>query len=238
VCVCVCFYVSSQKCVIGFLFDWTNCAFGLYPSSDVSKNKQNWGIKNIDKMSQYTRPQISHKDQLLTTEQLTRVHTHMNPSSKSDTGGNKWPSHCTLHTLKKPRKHKNCIQTKAHAHPLTPWNTRSQGKKPRWQLVTQLLTDHNTQGGPKYQYKICTNTQWHTNTIAYKNNDTTFRKLVLLPLSGILYWYFGPPCVLWSVSSCVTNCHLGFFPWLLVFQGVCGCACALVFMQFLCFLGF
>jgi hypothetical protein len=21
----------------------------------------------------------------------------------------------------------------------------------------------------------------------------------------ILYWYFGPPCVLWSVSSCVTN---------------------------------
>jgi hypothetical protein len=25
-----------------------------------------------------------------------------------------------------------------------------------------------------------------------------------------LYWYFGPPCVFWSVSSCVTNCHLGF----------------------------
>jgi hypothetical protein len=29
-----------------------------------------------------------------------------------------------------------------------------------------------------------------------------------------------------------------FFPWLLVFQGVCGCACALVCMQYLCFLGF
>jgi hypothetical protein len=25
-----------------------------------------------------------------------------------------------------------------------------------------------------------------------------------------LYWYFGPPCVFLSVSSCVTNCHLGF----------------------------
>jgi hypothetical protein len=24
--------------------------------------------------------------------------------------------------------------------------------------------------GPKYQYKIHTNTQWHTNTIAYRNN--------------------------------------------------------------------
>jgi hypothetical protein len=42
---------------------WTNCAFGLYPSSGVSRNKQNWGIKNIDKISQYKRPQNSHKDQ-------------------------------------------------------------------------------------------------------------------------------------------------------------------------------
>jgi hypothetical protein len=31
--------------------------------------------------------------------------------------------------------------------------------------------------------------------------------------------------------------HLGFFL-LLVFRGVCGCASALVCMQFLCFLGF
>jgi hypothetical protein len=53
----------------------------------------------------------------------------------------------------------------------------------------------------------------------------------------VLYWYFGPLCVLWFVSSCVANCHLGFF-WLLVFRGVCGCACALVCMQYLCFLGF
>jgi hypothetical protein len=44
---------------------WTNCTFGLYPSSGVSKN---WGIKNIDKISQYTRPQNSHKGQLLSTE--------------------------------------------------------------------------------------------------------------------------------------------------------------------------
>jgi hypothetical protein len=38
--------------------------------------------------------------------------------------------------------------------------------------------------------------------------------------------------------SQTTNCHLGFFPWLLVFQGVCGRACALVCMRYLCFLGF
>jgi hypothetical protein len=44
------------------------------------KTKQkNWGIKNIDKISQYTRPQNSHKGQLLTTEQLTWVHTYINP---------------------------------------------------------------------------------------------------------------------------------------------------------------
>jgi hypothetical protein len=84
-------------------------------------------------------------------------------------------AHFTAH--KKPRKHKYRIQTEAHTHPHTPWNTRSQGKKPRWQLVTQLLTDHNMQGAPKYQYKIHTNTQWHTNTIAYRSNDTTFETI-------------------------------------------------------------
>jgi hypothetical protein len=57
---------------------WTNCTFGLYPSSGVSKN---WGIKNRDKISQCTRPQNSHKGQLLTTEPLTWVHTHINPWS-------------------------------------------------------------------------------------------------------------------------------------------------------------
>jgi hypothetical protein len=28
------------------------------------KKQQNWGIKNMDKISQYTRPQNSHKGQL------------------------------------------------------------------------------------------------------------------------------------------------------------------------------
>jgi hypothetical protein len=64
----------------------------------VSQEQKNWGIKNVDKISQYTRPQNSHKGQLLTTEQVTWVHTHINPWNKSDTGGNKWPSHCTLHS--------------------------------------------------------------------------------------------------------------------------------------------
>jgi hypothetical protein len=59
---------------------------------------KNWGIKNIYRISQYTRPQNSHKGQLLTAKPLTWVHTHINPWSKSDTGGNKWPSHCTLHS--------------------------------------------------------------------------------------------------------------------------------------------
>jgi hypothetical protein len=36
-------------------------------------------IKNIDKISQYTRPQNSHKDQLLTTEQL--IPRPMNPTN-------------------------------------------------------------------------------------------------------------------------------------------------------------
>jgi hypothetical protein len=38
-------------------------------------------------------------------------------------------------------------------------------KKPRWQLVTQLLPDQNTQGGPKYQYKY---TQTHNSTQTQK----------------------------------------------------------------------
>jgi hypothetical protein len=54
----------------------------------------------------------------------------------------------------------------------------------------------------------------------------------------IFHGILAPPCVFWSASSCVTNCHLGFFPWLLVFQGVSGCACALVCVRYLCFPGF
>jgi hypothetical protein len=95
-------------------------------------------LKIIDKRSQYTRPQNSHKDQLLTTEPLTWVHTHIKPWSQSHKGGNKWHSHCTNHNTQKPREHKNCIQTKAHAHPHTPLNTRSQ-KKPRW-LISDTAT--------------------------------------------------------------------------------------------------
>jgi hypothetical protein len=39
--------------------------------------------------------------------------------------------------------------THTHTHP----EKLEAREKPTWQLVTQLLTDHNTQGGPKYQYK-------------------------------------------------------------------------------------
>jgi len=46
------------------------------------------------RISPCTRPQISHKCQLLTTEPLTCVHPHINLWSKSDPCGNKWPSHC------------------------------------------------------------------------------------------------------------------------------------------------
>jgi hypothetical protein len=38
-----------------------------------------------------------------------------------------------------------------------------------------------------------------------------FYKRLCLCVCVYLYWYFGPPYVLWSVSSCVTNCHLFFF---------------------------
>jgi hypothetical protein len=54
-----------------------------------------------------------------------------------------------LHTsqLLKPGKHKYRVQTKAHAHP----ETLEAREEPRRQLVTQLLTDQNTQGEPKHQ---------------------------------------------------------------------------------------
>jgi hypothetical protein len=56
-------------------------------------------IKNYrQKITIHTSTNKSHKDQLLTTEQPTRAHTHINPWSQSNTGGNKWHSHCTLHS--------------------------------------------------------------------------------------------------------------------------------------------
>jgi hypothetical protein len=80
-------------------------------------------------------------------------------------------------THNKPRKHKKCIQTKAHKH----LNTRSQKK----QVAIDTAT-HKPQHakGPNYQYKTHTNTQWHTNKELPGNNDTKFRKLVLFPSSG------------------------------------------------------
>jgi hypothetical protein len=59
-------------------------------------------------------------------------------------------AHFTAH--KKPRKHKNCIQTKAHAHPHTPLNIRSQ-KKPS---DTATHKPQHAKGGAKYQYKLHT----------------------------------------------------------------------------------
>jgi hypothetical protein len=50
--------------------------------------------QKIEELNIYTKyhnthVQNSHKGQLLTTEPITWVHTHINPCSKSDTGGNK-----------------------------------------------------------------------------------------------------------------------------------------------------
>jgi hypothetical protein len=129
------------------------------------KNKQNWGIKNVDKISQCTRPQNSHKGQLLTTEQLTWVHTHINPWSKS--------SH---------------LMTEAEP-------------------VSETLC--------RYFYK----------------------RLCLCAIMCLCGFYIGiwaplACCGLWVAVSLIAT--RVFFPWLLVFQDVCGCACALVCMQFLC----
>jgi hypothetical protein len=120
----------------------------------LRKNK-NYRQKNTIHMSTNN----SHKDQLLTTDQLTWVHTHINPRSQLNTGAISDPAtaHFTAH--KKPRKHKNCIQTKAHAHPHTPLNTRSQ-KKLRW-LISDTAThkpQHARGGGAKYQCKLHTTT--------------------------------------------------------------------------------
>jgi hypothetical protein len=52
----------------------------------------------------------------------------------------------------------------------------------------------------------------------------------------VLYWYFGPLCVLWFVCSCVTGCHLGFFLASSVYRCVRACV-ALVCMHLLCLLG-
>jgi hypothetical protein len=55
------------------------------------KNKHNWGNKNYrQKNTIHKSTNKSYKDQLLTTDQLTwaHTHTHINPRSQSNTGGN------------------------------------------------------------------------------------------------------------------------------------------------------
>jgi hypothetical protein len=62
--------------------------------------------------------------------------------------------------LLKPGKHKYRIQSKALAHPHTPWNTRSQWKT---QVAISDTATHRPKHarGPKYQYKY---TQTHNST--------------------------------------------------------------------------
>jgi hypothetical protein len=105
---------------------------------------------------------------------------------------------------------------------LTPLNTRSQ-KKPRW-LISDTATQkpQNAKRGPKYQYKL----------------HTAIGLCAIIWLCVIYMVILAPLfacCGLWVAVPLIS--HLGFF-WLLVFRCVCGCACALVCIQFLCFLGF
>jgi hypothetical protein len=65
-----------------------------------------------------------------------------------------------------------------------------------------------------------------------------YKRLCLCAIVCIYIGILAPLacCGLWVAVSLIATWVL--FPWLLVFQGVCGCACALVCMQFLCFPGF
>jgi hypothetical protein len=56
----------------------------------------------------------------------------------------------------------NPRHTHTHKHLET---LEAREKNSRCQIVTQLLTDHNMQGGPKYQYKI-----HNKHTMAHKHN--------------------------------------------------------------------
>jgi hypothetical protein len=59
-----------------------------------------------------------------------------------------------------------------------------------------------------------------TSKVGRLNSYWTNCTFGLYPSSGV-----SKNCVFWSVSSCVTNCHLGFFPWLLVFGCMWVCVC-------------
>jgi hypothetical protein len=128
---------------------WTNCTFGHYPSSGVTKN---WGIINIYTKNHNTRVQNSHQDQLLTTEPLTWAHTQHKPLKLFRQRWQQLTQPLQTSQLLKPGKHKYRIQTKANAHPQTPWNTRSQGK------TRVAISDTAAHGpkqvrGQKYQHK-------------------------------------------------------------------------------------
>jgi hypothetical protein len=60
--------------------------------------------------------------------------------------------------------------TQTYTHP----ETLEAREKPRWQLVTQLLTDQNTQVEPKYQYKY---TQTHNGTQTKSLIEITTQRL-------------------------------------------------------------
>jgi hypothetical protein len=114
---CTSFIYSIERIV---LLDFIHCLV----------SQKNWGIKYIYQKNHNTHFQNSHKVQLLTTEPLTWVHTQHKPLKQVR---HRWQEMTQpLHTsqLLKPGKHKYRIQTKAHGHPHTPWNTRSQGKNP------------------------------------------------------------------------------------------------------------
>jgi hypothetical protein len=74
-------FLQGQVCCYS-----TNCVFGLYPSSGVSRTNKIEEIKNYrQNITIHTSTNKSHKDQLLTTEQLTWAHTHINPIKSKST---------------------------------------------------------------------------------------------------------------------------------------------------------
>jgi hypothetical protein len=136
---------------------WTNCTFGLYPCL-VSQKIEELKIY-IPNITIHTSTKFTPGS--ITNHRATYLGAYTHKPLKKVRHQWQWVTQL-LHTsqLLKPGKHKYRIQTKAHAHPHNP-GTLDAREKPRWQLGTQLLTDKNTQGGPKYQYKY---TQTHNGT--------------------------------------------------------------------------
>jgi hypothetical protein len=139
-----------------------NCVFGLIHRLVSQEQTKLRKLKIIDKRTTiHTSTNKSHKDHLLTTEQLTWVHTQTLEASQTQVAISE-PASAHFTALEKPRKLKNCIQTKAHAHPHTPLNTRSQ-KKPRW-LISDTAT-HKPQHAKRGSHNTNINyTQPHNGT--------------------------------------------------------------------------